>query len=150
MILRRAGLYDMPDLARLYRATVSSELPFLPVLHTPAEDRAFFCERLFAEFDVWVAQADTALLGYIAFRGGFVNHLFLDAKHLRQGVGTALLNLAKAEHAQLSLWTFQANVAARGFYERHGFRAVTFTDGADNEEKTPDVFYTWTRSDPGP
>lgn len=136
----------MSDLAALHRATVRRHLPFLPELHTLEEERGYFRERLFTEFDVWVAEEGKALLGYIAFRGGFVQHLFLDPDHLRQGVGTALLDLAKAEYAELGLWTFQANSRARAFYERHGFTAARLTDGDDNEERMPDVFYVWKRS----
>lgn len=137
----------MPELALLYRATVRRHLPFLPELHTPQEERIWFCERLFTDFDVWVAQDGKTLLGYIAFRGGFINHLFLDADRLGQGVGSALLALAKEEYAELSLWTFQQNTRARAFYERHGFTALRFTDGEDNEEHMPDVFYVWKRLD---
>jgi len=43
----------------------------------------------------------------------------------------------------LSLWTFQKNTAARASYERHGFEAVDETDGAANEEREPDLLYTW-------
>jgi hypothetical protein len=35
---------------------------------------------------------------------------------------------------------------ARRFYEARGFRAIRFTDGADNEEGTPDVRYRWERT----
>ncbi len=31
------------------------------------------------------------------------------------------------------------------FYEAREFRALKFTDGAHNEEKTPDVRYRWER-----
>ena len=44
----------------------------------------------------------------------------------------------------MQLWTFQQNARARRFYEERGFRAVEFTDGEGNEEKTPDVRYEWT------
>jgi putative acetyltransferase len=150
LILRRAGLYDMAPLARLYRDTVRRTLAFLPELHSAEDDQRYFRERLFTEHEVWVAEEGGALVGYIAFRPGFIQHLFLDAGHLRRGVGTALLEIAKARYAELGLWTFQDNARARAFYERHGFRAVTFTDGADNEEKTPDVFYAWKRSEAPP
>jgi hypothetical protein len=43
----------------------------------------------------------------------------------------------------LGLWAFQVNKPARRFYERHGFVAVTFTDGSGNEEREPDVRYEW-------
>jgi putative acetyltransferase len=39
----------------------------------------------------------------------------------------------------------QANTRARRFYEARGFRAIRFTDGGDNEEKTLDVRYRWER-----
>jgi hypothetical protein len=45
--------------------------------------------------------------------------------------------------AALELWCFQANTRARRFCEDRGFRAIRFTDGADNEERTPDVRYRW-------
>ena len=62
-----------------------------------------------------------------------------------RGLGLQLLEKAKEAYAELSLWTFQQNLRARRFYERHGFVAVTETDGADNEEKLPDVLYRWRR-----
>ena len=42
----------------------------------------------------------------------------------------------------LKLWTFEANVGARRFYESHGFVATRRTAG-DNEEGAPDVCYEW-------
>ena len=40
--------------------------------------------------------------------------------------------------------------ARRRFYEARGFRATRFTDGADNEERTPDVRYRCERTTPKP
>ena len=40
-------------------------------------------------------------------------------------------------------WVFAANEAAQRFYEARGARALYATDGADNEERTPDVRYLW-------
>jgi len=57
-----------------------------------------------------------------------------------------LLNVAKADAAELALWTFQRNAAARRFYETHGFVLVMETDGVDNEEREPDALYRWTIS----
>jgi len=38
---------------------------------------------------------------------------------------------------------FQKNTGAIRFYERHGFRLVKLTDGADNVEREPDALYYW-------
>ncbi|TJX04560.1 MAG: GNAT family N-acetyltransferase, partial [Mesorhizobium sp.] len=40
---------------------------------------------------------------------------------------------------------FQANTAARQFYERHGFQAEAFGDGTANEEGLPDILYVHRR-----
>ena len=61
-----------------------------------------------------------------------------------RGVGDRFVALAKERRPDgLSLWTFQANTPAHRFYERHGFTAVEWTDGAGNEEREPDVRYVW-------
>jgi putative acetyltransferase len=145
LILRRATLDDMTALARLHRRTVQVSLPFLPTLHTPEEDAWWFCERLFAVNQVWLAEDGEGPVGYIAFRPDFIEHLFVRPESQSAGLGLQLLEKAREASAELSLWTFQQNARARRFYERHGFVAVTETDGADNEEKLPDVLYRWRR-----
>jgi GNAT superfamily N-acetyltransferase len=143
-MLRRASLQDMTELARLYRRTVRTSLPFLPELHTPEEDAWWFGERLFALNEVWLAEGEDGPEGYIAFRADFIEHLFIAPEAQGRRLGVALLDKAKQSGAaELSLWTFQQNLRARRFYERHGFFVVTETDGADNEEKLPDVLYRW-------
>jgi GNAT superfamily N-acetyltransferase len=148
LLIRRATLDDMPALARLHRHTVTTSLPFVPHLHTPEEDAWWFAERLYATNDVWLAEADGAPAGYIAFRPGFIEHLFVDPERQGAGLGLRLLEKAQSCFPELSLWTFQQNLRARRFYEKHGFAAVMETDGADNEEKLPDVLYRWRRADP--
>ena len=150
MKLRRATLDEMSDVARLYRHTVRTSLPFLPEMHTPEEDIAFFSERLYVTTEVWLAVDEAGdIEGYIAFKPDFIEHLFIRPASQGQGVGVMLLAKAMAASRELSLWTFQKNARARRFYERHGFAVVMETDGQDNEEKEPDVLYRWRRSDDG-
>ena len=145
MTLRRATLDDMAALARLRRRTVETSLPFVPHLHTPEEDAWWFAERLYAANQVWLAEAGQGPEGYIAFRADFIEHLFVRPESQGAGLGLTLLDKARADADELSLWTFQQNLRARRFYERHGFFVVTETDGRDNEEKLPDVLYRWRR-----
>ena len=81
----------------------------------------------------------------MALTAGWIEQLYVEPAAQGQGLGAALLATAKrAAHgaAGLDLWAFQANAQARRFYERHGFVAVAFTDG-DNEERVPDMRYAW-------
>jgi ribosomal protein S18 acetylase RimI-like enzyme len=59
-------------------------------------------------------------------------------------MGSLLLEQAKQMLGNpIRLYTFQANVAARRFYQRHGFREIEFSDGSANEERIPDVLLEW-------
>jgi putative acetyltransferase len=145
MKYRRAAREDMPAVAVLHRHTMKTSLPFLPDLHTPAEDRAFFCDRLFPTNAVWVAEQDGALVGYAARGDGWLNQLYVHPDHQGRGVGGALLALAMEGVDALQLWAFQKNDRARRFYEKRGFVLVKLTDGSGNEEKEPDALYSWRR-----
>jgi ribosomal protein S18 acetylase RimI-like enzyme len=118
--------------------------PFRPDIHTPEEDRAFL-GKLIRNDKVWVAQDGGTIVGFIAYRSGFVDHLYVDLGRQGRGIGTALLQKAMDDEPMLRLWVFQENVAARRFYEGHGFCLLRETDGRDNEEKEPDALLEWRR-----
>lgn len=143
MSLRRAGAEDAEALASLHRQTVRASLPFLPEIHTAADDIRFFAQRLLSECEVWLAEDEAAVAGYIAFRPGWIDHLFIHPDRQGQGVGPQLLRIALKDGAERRLWTFQKNLRARAFYEARGFVLERLTDGAGNEEKEPDALYVW-------
>ena len=143
MILRSATLDDASTIATLMRTTFRVSLPFLPDLHTAAEDLAYVSGHLIAETTVWVAEIDGVIAGYVAFRPDWIDHLYIHPERQGQGIGPALLAKTMEDGAPKQLWAFQQNARARKFYEARGFEAVEFTDGAGNEEKTPDVRYLW-------
>ncbi|MEM1035596.1 MAG: GNAT family N-acetyltransferase [Pseudomonadota bacterium] len=112
-------------------------------MHTPDEDVEYFRKEVLPKQTVCIAEDARKILGFIAYDKTWLNHLYIAPDNLRQGVGSELLSIAKAETKVLNLWTFQRNQAARDFYAKHGFLEVEFTDGASNEEKTPDVRMVW-------
>jgi GNAT superfamily N-acetyltransferase len=145
MRIARLGLEDMDAAARIHRTAFDDRLPWLSGLHTPDEDRAWFRGHVFETCQVWGAWNDLALAGMMAFREGWIDQLYVLPDAQGQGLGSALLDLAKSAFADLRLWTFQRNAGARRFYDFHGFQAVEFTDGQRNDEKEPDVLYRWAR-----
>jgi GNAT superfamily N-acetyltransferase len=82
-------------------------------------------------------------VGYVGFDDDWINHLYVGPDAQGQGVGPLLLAKALEAGRAKRLWTFQQNARARRFYEAQGFRLVELTDGAGNEEKTPDALYEW-------
>lgn len=141
--LRRAREDDAKIIAKILGDGVKIDLPFLPVLHTEEEDLNYTKNTILANYDVWVAvNGDDKPVGFISFENGNIHQLYVLNQYQGQKIGSALIKIAKDTFPELVLWTFQKS-KARTFYEAQGFTAVKFTDGAKNDEKEPDVFYTW-------
>lgn len=118
-------------------------MPWLPVLHTPEEDRAYFGRQI-AEAHTWVAVSGDAVLAFAVADDEMLRHLYVRPDAQGRGVGTALLDAAIAFVGPgMRLWAFQRNEAARAFYRRRGLVEVELTDGAGNEERMPDVLIAW-------
>lgn len=142
--LRPATEADAAEIAVLF-ATSRRLLTFLPDLHTVEEDRVYVRDKVLRDFRVTVAERDGAIVGFMAELEGWIEHLYIDAAQLRSGVGAALIADAQSRNEDLQLWCFANNLRGRAFYERMGFEAVKFTDGAANEAKAPDILYRWER-----
>jgi len=138
--IRAAGRGDAEAVARLHLLVRRVSMPYLPELHTLDETVAHFASVI-GQQTVLVAERGNSILGYCAYRDGWLDHLYVDPAHQRNGIGSDLLERASASNPRLRLWVFQKNVGAIRFYERHGFARIETTDGAANEEREPDALY---------
>jgi GNAT superfamily N-acetyltransferase len=142
--IERATDADGDALAATFRAARDAAMPWLPKLHSEAEDRHFFGERVLAECEVLVVRRAGSPVAFLALQDDMVEHLYVHPDAQRAGIGSALLEAAKAlRPGGLRLWIFQRNHGARAFYARHGFAEVRLTDGSGNEEKEPDALLAW-------
>ena len=114
------------------------------MLHTIEEYRRFVADVMLKECAVTIAEDDSGIISFLARQDEEIWQLYSRPDRIGQGAGTQLIEAAKSSGvAVLELWCFQDNAHARRFYEARGFRAIRFTDGRDNEERTPDVRYRW-------
>jgi putative acetyltransferase len=143
--LRRATVNDADEIGNVYSASFRL-LTFLPTLHTTDKYRWFIANVILKECELTIAEDETGIVAFLALRGEEVRLLYTRPDRIGMGAGTQLIDAAKAGAiGALELWCFQANERARRFYEARGFHAIRFTDGAENEERTPDVRYQWER-----
>jgi GNAT superfamily N-acetyltransferase len=148
VILRTAALADAEAVSEVYLASRKRFLAYAPLAHTDQEVREWIAHTLIPSGEVTLAILDGQTVGMLALSrdetAGWIEHLYLHPQAVGQGIGTHLLAMAKDRLGPpIRLYTFQANAGARRFYERHGFQAVAFGDGSDNEENCPDVLYEW-------
>jgi len=141
---RRAAVSDLPAIADLYLRARAAAYPAMPRgVHPPHEVREWVCGWDLSQTAVWVAERD-ALLGYARIWQDWLEDLYVDPAHQGLGVGSRLLEEVKAQRPHgFTLWVFESNAPARAFYRAHGLVEVDRTDGAENEEKLPDVKMAW-------
>src|SRR5215471_5247944 len=140
---RPATAEDADAIAAVF-STSYRLLTFLPTVRTDDDRRGFIENVILKTCKVLVAEDETGIVSFLALSGQVVRLFYTRPDRISWGAGSVLLEAAKNSGVEaLELWCFQANERARRFYEERGFRAILLTDGADNEEKTPDVFYRW-------
>ncbi|MHB1509956.1 MAG: GNAT family N-acetyltransferase [Acidimicrobiales bacterium] len=146
VLVRRAERQDVRAAAEVYLRSRRAAVPAIPpIVHGDDDVRAWFSDTVFAQRQLWIAaHGSGTVIGLMVLDGDFLDQLYVDPRHNGAGVGSELLAIARSlRPGGLQLWTFQSNVGAKRFYERHGFAPVEWTDGAGNEERAPDVRYVW-------
>lgn len=146
-VLRAATAADADAVARVLVESRAALLPFANAAHTPDEVRAWVAHTLLPAGGVTLALVGGRVQGVLATAvaadgTGWIEQLYVHPTQVGAGLGRALLAAAlQALPRPVHLYTFQANVHAREFYERHGFKAIGWGDGSGNEERCPDVLY---------
>jgi 8-oxo-dGTP pyrophosphatase MutT (NUDIX family)/GNAT superfamily N-acetyltransferase len=141
-VIRPAAGGDAAACARVYTRSKAFGLAEVPEPHTEAEITTWIANEAVPGMDVWVADLAGVVVGQMMLAPGWLYHLYIDPAWMGRGLGDQFMALARQRQpAGFQLWAFQSNARARRFYERHGFRAVEFTDGAGNQEHWPDVRY---------
>ena len=144
MVVRRASEADSEAVAEVWLRSFDAALPTVRRAHSDDEVRAWFRNAVVPYKQTWVAVAGTEVVGLLVLSDGWVDQLYLDPAWRGRGIGDRLIATAKQRYPDgLQLWTFQVNGPARRFYERHGFVEVERTYGQCNEEREPDVRYSW-------
>ena len=145
MRIRRLKDEDVEAVVQVWYASGRAAYPFIERwrVFTLAKARGVFREDILAVCEVWVAETEHEIVGYLALKGSYVDRLYVSPTHQRRGIGTALLAFAMQRNpAGLELHTHQTNTAACAFYEQHGFVAVKFGLSPPPENE-PDVEYHW-------
>ena len=155
LLIRLAAPEEADAVADLHSRSRAAVVPAMPpTIHTSEETRAWMRGRVGSTHDVWVAERSGSLVGYAALSHSpdgdeWLDDLYVAPEATGQGIGSALLGLAKSVRSEgFALWVFASNHGARRFYARHGLVELERTDGSDNEERAPDVRMAWPGADP--
>jgi ribosomal protein S18 acetylase RimI-like enzyme len=88
----------------------------VPILHSPLDVAAYFAGHVLLHEQVFVAELNQIIVGFIVLEGGHIDHLYVAPSYQLRGIGHQLLDMAKTLHSDgLRLWTLQHNARARQF-----------------------------------
>ena len=136
---------DEAAVAKMWHETKRRAYPYLPTeqSYTLEESAGFFRDYIAPRCDIWLAESETRIVGFLALEGSYLDRLYVHPNAQRSGLGEALLAKAKQlSPGRIELHTHQQNVSACAFYEKHGFHVARFgTSGPP--ESAPDVEYHW-------
>jgi GNAT superfamily N-acetyltransferase len=136
----REGFTD--DLIPMWRESFEEGVGIVD-WHPIDEQRQFFLTEVLPHNDVRVAVLDGTIIGFVAANRESVSQLYVRRGFQRAGLGTRLLDWAKAQSGgSLWLYTFARNERACAFYERSGFTATEH--GFEESWQLADVRYEWT------
>lgn len=150
LVLRPATTADAVAMADVHVDCREANLGSMPpMVHDRETTRRWMSGRIEAHSTGWVAEREGVALGYAVVTDDWLEDLFLAPGETGNGVGSALLDIVKAERPDgFCLWVFETNLGARRFYRRHGLVELEVTDGSGNAERAPDVRMAWLGGDP--
>ncbi|MAY88632.1 MAG: GNAT family N-acetyltransferase [Pseudooceanicola sp.] len=141
--LRPARAEDASALGRIL-FQFQHQHDWMPELYTQ-DDCEHFCATMIARGWVTVVWSGHDVRGFMARDGAEICALYLAGRSTGRGIGTALIDHAKATETQLWLRCAAANASACRFYRRHGFVEAARSGGESNDENIPDILYVWPR-----
>lgn len=82
--------------------------------------------RVLQEKELWVAEADGVIVGWVAFHGDYLDGLYTDPQFVERGVGAQLLDLAEQAMQDNGVQTARADASwnAEEFYLRRGYEPL--------------------------
>lgn len=151
MLLRNATTEDIDAIAKVYLRSRKELVAFAPLIHSDESVHQWIRNILFIQEQVIVAQEEGSIVGMMSLKQdgkiGWITQFYIHPDAVGQGIGTRMLKKAKSIlGSPIHLYTFEENIGARRFYERHGFEAIDFNDGSGNEENCPALLYKWSAS----
>lgn len=144
LVLRSARTTDAGRTGAILSGFID-ETDWMPRIHSRAQDLAHVGDLIDRGW-VRVVEYRGQIAGFLARDGQVIQSLYVDMACRGRALGGHLLAEAKAQSDVLTLWTFEANLAAQRFYLKHGFVEQSRSDGAGNDVGLPDIEYMWRRT----
>lgn len=136
VIRRAAGPEEYPRLVAIWRSAVDATHDFLAEADRD-EIQSHLASDYLPHVELHVADLDGLPVGFAGVSGESLEMLFIDARHLGQGIGTGLLSFVVAQCGVRTVDVNEQNARAVDFYRRRGFTVVGRSEQDDQGRPYP-------------
>jgi GNAT superfamily N-acetyltransferase len=131
-LIRKGSPVDAHSIGRIF-VRARDAMTYLPRIAD--QDRPKLGGWITARHEIRVIEDRDRIMGFAGLSKGWLDHLYIDPDCQNLGLGAKLLReVQRLQPTGTRLWRF---------YEHHGFRLETLTDGSRNMEREPDALYVW-------
>ena len=134
---RKATLDDVPRLWTIRRESI---LKLAPGGMSVGESQTWAAkmtlagmEKRFRDAEIWIAESEGIIVGWIAIRVDYIDGLYVDPPFAQQGIGSQLLQLSEAliREQGIQIVRLDSSVNAEEFYLRRGYERTGVTPERD-------------------
>lgn len=100
-----------------------------------------YVKNALPQTEVYVYEKSGDIVGFLGLNGNYIEGIFVDRAFQSEGIGSALIEYAKAKHSVLTLNVYEKNKRALSFYIKQGFE-ITDKETDINTNET-ELKMTW-------
>lgn len=123
MIIRKYIDDDLASLLSCWEHASAVGHPFLSAEFLSTE-RVNIPALYLKNGQAWVAELNGSMAGFMILHSNEVGALFVNPQFHKMGIGSALMNKARAIYADLEVEVFRENAVGRKFYLNYGFNFI--------------------------
>ncbi len=120
MIIRKADCKDTEEILKVWYNASKIAHSFISE-EMLVEQQKEIRNKYLPIAETWVAEENKIICGFISLIDHYVGGLFINLQYQGNGIGTALIEMAKTEKGVLTVGVYVKNINARAFYEKMGF-----------------------------
>ena len=134
IVIRKMSDSDIDELVAIWLDGSIKAHDFIPEQYWIGNKTLMKTEYL-PNAEVYIAEAGDRIDGFVALVENHIAAIFVRSEQQGKGVGTILLDYARALRSELVLHVYQRNAKSVSFYRARGFKIVAETLDEPTQEK---------------
>ena len=140
-MIRKFKTHDLDAVMQIWLNVNLEAHPFISESYW--KDHYDMVKRMLPAADLFICEADNTIQGFAGLTDNYLAGIFVSSGSRSKGIGKALLDSVKEEHAELSLHVYKKNIRAVQFYKREDF--IILNEQIDEDTDEIEFVMNWSK-----